>query len=334
GVCGWGDLTFPRWRGLDLAAVEELLAGGGAVDGRLGDERDWETPLHRAAEYGSAEVVAAMARAAPAVDVSDHAGRTPLWQAVACGRADVVRVLLAAGADAWRPGVAGWTPGRLGLMTELAPIFAALPGAVELTAGERAAQDAAGRLIDVFAAEQIFAEGMLVSFVSGVTEDEAIRRLGGDPGAVPVLELDDVLDVGPYDTHGNHGVGVTGVRRGCILTQHAHALESNELMRRMGPGTTGYSVFFNPKGGVIGDLYRDGEPVRHEEIGLEPYPDDPPEHWLYRFWQRGETAFQQGDAPVLAYACAMAGISRLRPGDAMAISAGPRRVVEVAGRLG
>ena len=59
---------------------------------------DQETPLHRAADNGHAEVVAALLAAGATKDLKDKWGDTPLANAAENGHAEVVAALLAAGA--------------------------------------------------------------------------------------------------------------------------------------------------------------------------------------------------------------------------------------------
>ncbi|MEV0695220.1 ankyrin repeat domain-containing protein [Streptomyces sp. NPDC050388] len=310
----------------DLASVRARLAGGESPTARYGAFE--ETPLHLAAAAGATEAVTAMLAYTREVDIPDELGRTPLWWAVEHLQEKTVQLLLESGADAWRPGVAEWTPGRLALTTDLAPLVAGTPGAVPLTAAQRAEQARADRLIGVFSAEKIHTEGLGVTFTDVLGEDEVIRRLGADPAECPVFQQDSEMNQRDlFDAGGNYAVGVTGTALGCIVSQpFSNELDDDELARRMAPATT-YSLFFNPKGGTSGTLYRDGAVVRHEEVGsLTPLADAPPEHWLYRFWQQPGITFPY-DANLLAYACAMGGITKATARDCWALSSGPRRIV-------
>ncbi|WP_461091540.1 ankyrin repeat domain-containing protein [Streptomyces incanus] len=313
--------------GNDLASVRARLAGGESPTARYGPFE--ETPLHLAAAAGAAEAVTAMLAYTREVDIPDGRGRTPLWWAVEHVQEQTVRVLLEAGANAWRPCVGAWTPGRLALTTDLAPLVAETPGAVPLTVAQRAEQTRADRLISVFSAEKIHTEGLGVTFTDVLGEDEVIRRLGADPAKCPVFQQDFEMDQRDlFDAGGNYAVGVTGAALGCIVSQpFSNALDDCELARRLAPATA-YSLFFNPKGGTCGTLYRDGTEIRHEEVGsLTPSADAPPEHWLYRFWQQPCIPFPHGDANLLAYACAMGGITKATARDCWALSRGPRRIV-------
>ncbi|MER6999061.1 ankyrin repeat domain-containing protein [Streptomyces sp. NPDC000410] len=309
-----------EWR--DLTRVERWLSDGNVPDSYLGDPGDSDTPLHRAVRFGTPDAVAALVARAREVDLPDEFGHTPLWSAVAHGQADSVRALLAAGADPWRPGVDHWTPGRLALTTELAPLFEELPGAVPLTAAERREQERADRLIAVFGERELFTEGLDVTFVAGLDEDAVIRRLGADPADFPV-RAQDQADLEEL-TYGRAAFGLTGVTGGCMISGlYAAAPDHKDAQRRISRGTTAYHVFFNPKGGTFGTRYRDGAEDAYEEIGLSPFPGTPAGHWLYRFWQRSGR-FPYG-ANVLAYACAAGGITE--PENAWGLSVGPRRMV-------
>lgn len=310
----------------DLVSVSARLAGGESPTARCGSFE--ETPLHLAAAAGAAEAVTAMLAYTREVDIPDELGRTPLWWAVEHLQGKTVQVLLEAGADAWRLCVGKWTPGRLALTTDLAPLVAGMPGAVPLTVAQRAEQARADQLISVFSAEKIYTEGLGVTFTDVIGEDEVIRRLGADPAKCPVFQQDSEMDqMDLFDAGGKYVVGVTGTALGCIVSQpFSNELDDDELARRLSPATT-YSLFFNPKGGTSGTLFRDGAVVLHEEVGsLTPFVDDPPEHWLYRFWQRPGITFPY-DANHLAYACAMGGITKANTRDCWALSRGPRRIV-------
>ncbi|KUL39813.1 hypothetical protein ADL22_15355 [Streptomyces sp. NRRL F-4489] len=321
----WEGMVNAHWQ--DAAVVRARLARGADPAGRAPGSR--EAPLHRAAAYGSPEAVAALLEAGAPVDEPDDQGCSPLWHAVCHGARETAALLLRAGADAWRPRVAGRSPGRLALTTELAPLFAGLPGAVPLTPGERAAQREADERAAVF--EGVDTDGLSVAFVAGVGEEEAIRRLGLDPRDVPVLPPEAAADPDRAASYGpdecdveeaHRWVGVTGVPGGCVLVQPLSYLLSTEPpLDALSPGTTAYGLYFNPKGGTFGTLSRDGRTERMEEIGLPPYGDEPEGHWLYRFWSWSLPAAMYG-AHELAYASAEAG---LRLADAEPVAGAPRR---------
>lgn len=322
GSDGWDGVGYDDWS--DIAVVRARLEAGA-------DPSDASGPLHRAAAWGTAEVVTALLEHGGDPGLRDAEGRPPLWEAVSHGRSENAAVLLAAGADPWEPAQGDWSPGRLALLTGLAPMFESLPGAVRLTAGERAAHEGADRLAAVFAGVDV--AGLGVAFVAGIDEDEAIRRLGADPGDVPVPDLPQ--EPGPYGT-GAGGfdpddfgastrfVGVTGVPGGCVVTQPMGRLPSEAaVLERLSAGTVAYGVHFHAAGGTFGTLARDGRAEDDEEIGLDASADDPAEYWLYRFWQRDDTSH---DSRCLAYACARAG---MRLTDCAAVTGPPRRWVPV-----
>ncbi|MGV9338791.1 ankyrin repeat domain-containing protein [Streptomyces sp. NPDC003688] len=303
----WDGLRCDDW--VDAALIRARLDGGAAPAapvGRLGT-----TALHLAAEWGSAQGVQVLLDRLGEdadVDVRDGGGHTPLWHAVCSMDEDRVRLLLAAGADPWTPQSGPWSPGRLLLTTPLAPLVRDLPGAVELSEPENAAQRAADALIAAFGEEPLWTEGLGVCFVRDLTEDEVIRRLGADPADCPTEDLDEELDGLDWE-ESLRFVGVRhvdGTPGGCVITQDGYLPSDNTLLRAVSTGTTAYGLYFNPKGGTFGALARDGEIVHMEEMGHWPLDADPA-HWPFRFWQRGRT-FPWG-ANHLAYACAAAGLT-------------------------
>jgi len=95
---GRSPLHYAAMEG-DAAAVDALLAQGVAPD--LPDRAGF-TPLHFAAQGQQALVASRLLAAGAPVDAQDRFGKTPLHVALFNARndaVDVVRVLLAAGAD-------------------------------------------------------------------------------------------------------------------------------------------------------------------------------------------------------------------------------------------
>ncbi|MEU6243712.1 ankyrin repeat domain-containing protein [Streptomyces sp. NPDC047024] len=311
----WEGLRYDDWA--DAALIRARLDGGAPLTAFTG--RTGTTPLHLAAEWGSAETVEVLLDRLGEdadVDVRDDDGHTPLWHAV-CGMDEGrIRLLLAAGADAWTPRSGPWSPGRLLLTTPLAPLVRDLPGAVELSEPESAAQRAADALIAAFGTEPLWTEGLGVCFVRDLTEDEVIRRLGADPADCPRKDLDEEedaedeegLDEPDWDESLRYVVvrHVDGTPGGCVITQDGYLPKDDTLLRAVSPGTTAYGLYFNPKGGTFGALARDGEIVHTEETGHWPLDADSA-YWPFRFWQLGRT-FPWG-ANHLAYACAAAGLT-------------------------
>ncbi|ARF57621.1 ankyrin repeat domain-containing protein [Streptomyces gilvosporeus] len=326
----WEGMRHDHW--LDADLVRARLANGADPDATDPDNR--ATPLHLAAAHGSPEAVAALLARTADADARDDEGCTPLWHAVCHGAQANAALLLEAGADAWRSQLGGRSPGRLALTTALAPLFAGLPGAVPLTDEERAAQRDADERIAVF--RGVGTEGLSVAFVLGIDEDEAVRRLGGDPRNSPVRDVDaepgpdgtDLYGFDPYDVdEAERWVGVTGVNGGCVLIQPSwYGMSTDAVLNALSPGTTAYGVSFNPKGGTFGTFSRNGRTALGEEIGKPGHHSGSPEgHWLYRFWDWDVPEDMWG-ADVLAYASAMAG---LRLTDAAAVDGPPRRWVEI-----
>ena len=130
-----------------------VLVGAGRCPGPArggadpdGDVRGQGGPLH-VAPAGSADVVAELASLVENVD-AEHDGRTALWIAVQAGKPENARVLMAAGADPWRPMMAGWSPGRLSLASRTPDLFPVPPGIPGLSPAESAAVTEAHRLLD------------------------------------------------------------------------------------------------------------------------------------------------------------------------------------------
>ncbi|MFF4696846.1 ankyrin repeat domain-containing protein [Streptomyces chattanoogensis] len=329
----WEDMTYDGWKDVEL--VRARLANG-ADPRRIGPDSA-EAPLHLAAAQSPPELVAELLARGAEVDARDDEGCTPLWHAVCRGAQGNVGLLLEAGADAWSPQLGGRSPGRLALTTAMAPLFAGLPGAVPLTAEERAAQQEADERAAVFAG--VHTEGVSIAFVPGIDEDEAVRRLGGAPCTCPSDEADEDdeddddpddllygLDPWEFDDPERH-VGVTGVPGGCVLVQPvSYELSTGSVLDALSPGTAAYGLYFNPKGGTFGTLSRDGHTVLSEEIGRPVHGDGSPEdYWVYRFWN-WDVPDGMWSAGMIAYASAQAG---LRVADAGPMDGPPRRWVEI-----
>lgn len=311
----WDRMGKEGWT--DPEVVRGRLAAGADPD----DPRAW--PLHRAAAEGGAESVRELARSATDIDQADGRGRTALWQAVCHGAEESAAALLAAGADAWTPRTGRWSPGRLALTTRLAPLFApTAPEHARLTDAERAAFEAADEQAAIFGGD-LDTEGISVAFVSGITLDEAVRRLGADPNVPGPKEYD------PYDDWDRSAwtIAVTAVPGGCALVQYtSYGLSTGDWLTAL---TTGggraYGLYFNPKGGTFGALADNGRDLHAEEIGLPPGDEQPEGHWTHRFWLwDGSARFWSGSK--LAYACDQA---RLAVPDRRAVTGPPDRWAEI-----
>jgi Ankyrin repeats (3 copies) len=175
---GWWSLQWGDWA--DLGLIRARLAAGADPNARLEDH----PPLHLAAERGSAEVVAELASRVDDVDAEDD-GRTALWVAVYARRPGIARVLAAAGADPWRPMMAGWSPGRLSLAGPMPDLFGAAPDGTELPAAEAAAAAEAPRLLTASGGDDLQYEGTGLACVAGISGAEAARRLEATPAPRP-----------------------------------------------------------------------------------------------------------------------------------------------------
>ena len=318
---GWSGMGWRSWR--DPDEVRARLASGAdphsGPDGR-------PPPLHHAAQYGSAEVVAELAAAVTDVDAVRD-GRTALWVAVNAGEDDNARALAAAGADPWRPMMNGWSPGRLSLAGPTPGLFAPPPGlfapspglepppglessgSAGLSPAEAAAVAEAHRLIAALG--DLHDEGLSLSCVAGVDAAEAVRRLDAAvAGDVSVEEMwDRSLDDAALLT-----VGVTDVPGGCVVSQPwAYGASTPVVAGLLSAGTVCYAMYANPKSGNQGRIMRDGAVV---DWDLHPGggwagADESAEEILRTFLYRHRA---------VAYCCAYAGV---RPVDARAFTGPP-----------
>ncbi|WP_369184967.1 ankyrin repeat domain-containing protein [Streptomyces sp. Y1] len=303
---GWEGVGWDGWR--DVGGIRALLDAGADPEGAGWGWR----PLHRAARYGSPEVVAELARRVPDVDAVEE-GATALWEAVLADRPDNARALVAAGADPWRPQLGGWSPGRLALAGPVPDLFPVPLGQPGLTAAERAAAERGHRL--VAALGDFYYDGTGLACVAGIDAAEAIRRLGAVQAEEEFMAdyLDDPLAFSMDECL--LIAGVTTVPGGCVVTQPwGYTPFTPGAMARLTAGTVGYGLYANPKSGNQGNVFRDGAEEGWDlHPGGGPHPGGSAEEVLTGYLYRHRA---------VAEACAFAGLD---PADARAVT-GPADV--------
>lgn len=311
---GWAGMDYRGWqdhqdvrRRLDAGADPERWGGGGS------------RPLHRAAVFGSPEVVAELARRVADVDALEH-GTTALWEAVVAGRSDNARALAAAGADPGWIGHGGWTPGRLSLAGPEPGLFTVPEAQSGLTEAERAVAEEGRRLRAALG--DIYYDGLGLACVAGIDAEEAIRRLEATPADA---ELMTELLASPYDYDPDETlrlIGVTTVPGGCVVTQPwGYGPSMPGVHTRLSAGTVSYGLYANPKSGNQGSIHRDGVCEGWDlHPGGGPDPEDGPADVLFSYVYRYQA---------MAYSLAYAG---LRPTDTRAILGPPDHWVELPDR--
>ncbi|MFI6483215.1 ankyrin repeat domain-containing protein [Nonomuraea sp. NPDC050663] len=300
-MTGW--IPFPGHDWKDAAKVRARLAAGADPNAEIRHRRP---PLHMAARHGSPEAIGELV-AAGAVAEAVHRGRTALWEAVFANRPDNARALVAAGADPWRPMMAGWSPGRLSLAGREPGLFGEPPGGVALSPDERAAVDEARRLIAVFGGFDFY--GRSLACAAGLSARDVARRLGAE---VAEEERVEELREDPWAGDGDELsiVGVTEVQGGCVVTQPwAYGASTPGVGRRLSAGTICHTAYSNPKSGHQWREYLDGEYVASDGVRLD---ETTSADWI--LWE-----FLYFVQPV-AFGCARAG---LRPTDDRAIAGEP-----------
>ncbi|MFB7282417.1 ankyrin repeat domain-containing protein [Streptomyces hydrogenans] len=307
---GWNGMG---WDWTDHEDIRRRLDGGA-------DPERWSggRPLHRAALFGSPEVVAELAGRVADVDAQEG-GVTALWEAVISRKPENARALVAAGADPWRTSFGGWSPGRLSLAGPTPELFA-VPAGVGLSPGERAAAEEARRLLAALG--EFFHDDLGLACVAGIDAAEAVRRLDGSP--VPDDVMEEFLD-DPYDYDMDESlrfVGVTSVPGGCVVTQPwGYVPQMPGVLTRLSAGTFCYGLYVNPKSGNQGRVARDGT---MEAGDLHPGggPDEgySPEEVLRSYLYQHRA---------VAFACAFAG---LRPADARGVLGPPDVWIELPDR--
>jgi hypothetical protein len=309
---GWAGIGWEEWR--DYDSIRRRLEQGADPEAWSGGR-----PLHRAAVFGSPEVVAELARRVADVDALEN-GTTALWEAVLSRRLDNARALAAAGADPWRPLIGGWSAGRLSLAGPTPDLFALPEGERGLTAAERALAREGSRLVTALG--DIYYEGTGLACVAGIHAEEAIRRMAAKPAAAEELE---VLLEAPHEYDVDEAlriVGVTTVPGGCVITQPwGYAPTAPGVLARLSIGTVCYGMYANPKSGNQGDIVRNGV-IEGSDLhpGGGPNMEDTPDEVLASYLYHCN--------PV-AYSCAWAG---LRLTDARAVVGPPDTWVELPWR--
>ncbi|MER5326787.1 ankyrin repeat domain-containing protein [Streptosporangium roseum] len=298
---GWSGLSWNAWT--DLALIRARLDAG--ADPNSGTHFHGR-PLHQAAEDGSPEVVAELARRVDDVDAEDE-GRTALWLAVFANRPDNARALVSAGADPWRPMMNSWSPGRLSLATPTPDLFTIPSRKIGLSTTEAIAVAEARHLIAALG--DVDYDGFSLACVAGISATEAAQRLEATP-----VEDDDmeaiIEDPWSDDDESLAVIGVTDVPGGCVVSQPwGYIPYMSSVTRRLSAGTVCYGLFANPKNGNQGSITRDGvieEWDTHPGGGSVSH-DESAEEILTTYLYHGEA---------VAYCCAGAG---LRPTDDRAI---------------
>jgi hypothetical protein len=266
------------------------------------------TALQDAAERGTPEQVAELARQSGDVD-AENEGHTALWWAVHARRPENARVLAGAGADPWRPDPSGWSPGRLALAGPTPDLFGTPPGGGALSDAEAVIVAEAPGL--GAALHACLPEGTGLVCVAGIDAAEAARRLDATPADPQVAQA---LSEDPWSAEGtDQVVGFTDVPGGCVLTQPWGYLPQTPVVTGLlSAGTVCYGVYSNPKSGNQGCIVRDGVTEGSDlHPGGAPYADSSGLEVLLSYLYLGNAA---------AYACAYAG---LRPVDARAITGPP-----------
>ncbi|WP_260478065.1 ankyrin repeat domain-containing protein [Nonomuraea sp. WAC 01424] len=289
---GWVGLGWNDWS--DLGEIRARLVSGADPHADLWHQGP---PLHLAAEYGSPEVIAELARRVGDVDAV-HEGRSALWQAVFANRRDNALALAAAGADPWRPMTGGWSPGRLSLAGPNPGLFFPFPrDKPTLSEAENAAVLEAERLIEALG--DFTYEGLGLACVAGITAAEAARRLGA--AVAEGAGIDGVLD-GPYPGEEVGLVGATDVPGGCVVSRRdGFEVAGADVINRLSAGTVCYALVADPTSGDRGSSSRDGviEEWDARPGGGRVSPDSSAGEVLAAFLYQEEA---------VAYACAYAGL--------------------------
>ncbi|GLW10881.1 hypothetical protein Misp01_60090 [Microtetraspora sp. NBRC 13810] len=280
---GWG-LDWAAWQRITPEVLGERLAAGANPDAGL--PALGNTPLFEVLNRPAArEMIELLVAYGAKVDAVNLLGQTPLWEAVRIGRRDAVTALLRAGADPWRRLFGQWSPGLLGLCGPFADLFEDLPGGLRLGPNMRELQDYADVLIDSYGTWK-FEGNPAFGFISGVREEEVVRRLGADPDACPPIPQGGHPSGCRSGGAGHETIHLaTSPWGGVVLHQYdGVALVVERICRAL---TTPYglmaSVLDDPGGRAYVHVWQDGRRVRQIEPGQEPGAEGRIEEWLCRF---------------------------------------------------
>jgi len=280
-VGAWTDITWQH-----IEQVRGALEAGADVNVVVDESQ--VTPLFRALQEGTPEVVELLLVHGADVEATIPPGWTPLWAAVRGvqimavdrpqWRREKVRLLLASGADPWRPTMGGRSPGEVALWGPLADLFVDLRGAPQIPAADRQRQADADALIAGYGwADQWGVGGGSIAFVKGVPADEVIGRLGGDPAACPLVDaagfgelvLRHLVDAAvPWVVE---PVWVAEVAGGTVAWQEVSwLLVREEITAPLSRGGLLASTFAGGDGTITVHVFRDGEFLRRTEPIYDP----------------------------------------------------------------
>lgn len=328
---------WPEWGSWsDLDVVRASLTAGADPNARLHAIRN--TPLHKALWefFPSVNVIELLLSHGADVEAVNDAGETPLWCAVRRGHDEEAAVLLAAGADPWRPVLGGRSAGMVALDGPLATLFADLPGAPPLNEAERRRQAEADALIASYSELSRVSPGIAVdlciAFVAGLDENEVIRRAGADPADCPTTSVDELNTAVYTSTDGSPGTPVLWIGTppgGGVVVYDPTDINprSDEFCGRVSAGNAALaSMFDNPAGGdQCVDWWRDGKLVARPSPSSDPRGNDPSEAWLCRF---GDSSHDSSD--VARDLALMSMLTGTHP-DAAWLAEAPKRLVRLPG---
>ncbi|MBB2913620.1 hypothetical protein FHS43_004929 [Streptosporangium becharense] len=269
------------WHDSNLTEIRELLEGGFDP----GRQLPWlrSTPLHQAAQEGAVGVIELLLASGAAVDPVDADGATPLWEAVRHGHDEVVKLLLAAGADPWRPCIAGRSPGVQALFTDMAGLFADLPGAPRISPRLRELQDTVDAMMFSY---ETYNEELCVAFVGGVSEEDVVRRLGSVPELCPPLEASELRRAEQDSRMEVLRVG-SPPGGGVVLFQADGILPVQDGVGRTVTSGGGVLAGAFPFASPSVDIWRDGVAVARPSVYEQLTDTSMMELWMCRFGDCG-----------------------------------------------